>query len=77
MELQYNLKYEECYELMNKHYFTINFQIYTDPPVQEHIQAVCDNIDAWAMWIAPPVFVLFNVAYWISYQHSDHEGKCH
>jgi hypothetical protein len=46
-------------------------KIYTDPPVQEHIQAVCDNIDAWAMWIAPPVFVLFNIAYCISYQHSD------
>lgn len=46
-------------------------KIYTDPPVEVHIQSVCDNIDAWAMWIAPPIFILFNVAYWISYQHAD------
>jgi len=55
----------------------ISRKIYTDPPIQEHIQAVCDNIDAWAMWIAPPVFVLFNIAYWISYQHSDTTEEAH
>ena len=50
-------------------------QIYTDPPIQPHIQAVCDNIDAWAMWIAPPIFIVFNVAYWMSYQHTENNGK--
>ena len=28
------------------------------------------------MWIAPPIFILFNVAYWISYQHAEKEGEC-
>ena len=31
-------------------------------------QALVDNIDAWAMWISPPVFILFNFIYWISYR---------
>ena len=30
-------------------------------------QALVDNIDAWAMWFSPPVFVLFNCVYWIAY----------
>lgn len=32
-------------------------------------QALVDNIDAWAMWISPPVFVVFNAVYWVSYRH--------
>ena len=36
-------------------------------------QALVDNIDAWAMWISPPVFVLFNCVYWIAYRHADTE----
>jgi uncharacterized membrane protein YGL010W len=31
-------------------------------------QALLDNIDAWAMWISPPVFILFNIVYWVSYR---------
>jgi len=31
-------------------------------------QALVDNIDAWAMWISPPVFIFFNFVYWISYR---------
>jgi len=32
-------------------------------------QALVDNIDAWAMWISPPIFVLFNIIYWVAYRH--------
>jgi len=32
-------------------------------------QALVDNIDAWAMWISPPVFILFNLVYWVAYRH--------
>jgi len=32
-------------------------------------QALVDNIDAWAMWISPPVFVVFNAVYWVSFRH--------
>ena len=32
------------------------------------MQAVCDNIDAWAMWLSPPAFIIFNMAYWLAYQ---------
>merc|ERR1719260_148274 len=32
-------------------------------------QALVDNIDAWAMWISPPIFILFNCIYWIAYRH--------
>jgi len=31
-------------------------------------QALVDNIDAWAMWISPPVFLLFNIVYWVTYR---------
>jgi len=31
-------------------------------------QALVDNIDAWAMWISPPVFLLFNLIYWVAYR---------
>ena len=41
----------------------------TDP----HMQAVCDNIDAWAMWLSPPAFLIFNMAYWFAYQHVETE----
>lgn len=34
----------------------------------ERKQALVDNIDAWAMWISPPIFVLFNIVYWIYYR---------
>lgn len=44
---------------------------YCEPPVDPRIKAVCDNIDAWAMWLSPPVFLIFNVAYWFAYQHVD------
>lgn len=40
-----------------------------DPPVDARTKAICDNIDAWAMWLSPPVFIIFNVAYWFAYQH--------
>ena len=32
-------------------------------------QALVDNIDAWAMWISPPVFLIFNAVYWVSFRH--------
>ena len=37
------------------------------------MQAVCDNIDAWAMWLSPPAFLIFNMAYWFAYQHVETE----
>jgi len=36
-------------------------------------QALVDNIDAWAMWISPPIFIVFNIIYWIAYRHVDTE----
>lgn len=36
-------------------------------------QALVDNIDAWAMWISPPIFIIFNLIYWIAYRHVDTE----
>jgi len=36
-------------------------------------QALVDNIDAWAMWISPPMFILWNICYWIAYRHVDDE----
>ena len=42
-----------------------------DPPVDAHTKAICDNIDAWAMWLSPPLFIIFNIAYWFAYQHVD------
>ena len=30
-------------------------------------QALVENIDAWAMWVAPPVFMFWNLCYWLSY----------
>lgn len=44
-----------------------------DPPVDAHTKAICDNIDAWAMWLSPPLFIIFNIAYWFAYQHVDVE----
>ena len=35
----------------------------------ERKQALVDNIDAWAMWISPPIFVLFNLVYWVYYRY--------
>lgn len=37
--------------------------------VTPHKQALCDNIDAWALWVSPPVFFIFNLVYWLAYQH--------
>ena len=34
-----------------------------------HKQALCDNIDAWTMWLSPPIFLTFNLVYWIAYRH--------
>ena len=39
------------------------------PRESEHKQALCDNIDAWALWVSPPVFLVFNCIYWIAYRH--------
>jgi len=39
-----------------------------DPGVTIGKQALVENIDAWAMWIAPPVFIFWNLCYWISYR---------
>ena len=39
-----------------------------DNKVSDHKQAVCDNIDAWALWVSPPVFFIFNCIYWIAYR---------
>jgi hypothetical protein len=44
-----------------------------DDSVDPVMYALCDNIDAWTMWISPPAFVMFNVAYWFAYQHVDIE----
>jgi len=37
------------------------------PPPTARTQAVCDNCDAWALWLSPPAFILFNIAYWLAY----------
>jgi hypothetical protein len=45
-----------------------------DPPQYVEVgltarkQALVDNIDAWAMWISPPIFILFNIIYWVAYR---------
>ena len=39
-----------------------------DYGLSKHKQDLVDNIDAWAMWISPPLFVLWNFAYWLFYQ---------
>jgi len=44
-----------------------------DPPPDARTKAICDNIDAWALWVSPPVFILFNIAYWFAYQHVEAE----
>jgi len=44
-------------------------QMYIPDGVSPEIHETCDNIDLWAMWISPPVFVIFNLAYWLFYQH--------
>jgi len=31
-------------------------------------QALVENIDAWAMWISPPIFVVWNLCYWLTYR---------
>ena len=31
-------------------------------------QALVENIDAWAMWLAPHVFIFWNLCYWIAYR---------
>lgn len=41
-----------------------------DPPVDAWTKAVCDNIDAWTLWVSPPIFIVFNLAYWFAYEHS-------
>jgi len=51
------------------------------PPRRPHIdvgltarkQALVDNIDAWAMWVSPPIFIVFNLIYWIAYRHAGTE----
>ena len=57
---------------MLKIIYLISLQLLAiDPPVDAHTKAICDNIDAWAMWLSPPLFIIFNVAYWFAYQHVD------
>ena len=48
-------------------------QMYLQEGVTSQIQETCDNIDLWAMWISPPVFIIFNLAYWLTYQHTEVE----
>ena len=36
--------------------------------VTEGKQALVENIDAWAMCLAPPVFIFWNLCYWIAYR---------
>jgi len=43
-------------------------QPYVEVGLTARKQALVDNIDAWAMWVFPPVFVLFNVIYWVAYR---------
>ena len=39
-----------------------------DSRVDAAMYELCENIDAWAMWISPPMFLIFNIAYWLTYQ---------
>ena len=39
-----------------------------DSHVDAAMYELCENIDAWAMWISPPMFLIFNIAYWLTYQ---------
>jgi len=43
-------------------------QPYVEVGLTARKQALVDNIDAWAMWISPPVFILFNLIYWVAYR---------
>jgi len=43
-------------------------QPYVEVGLTARKQALVDNIDAWAMWISPPIFVLFNIIYWVAYR---------
>jgi len=36
--------------------------------LSERKQAIVDNIDAWAMWVSPPMFLTWNLCYWIAYR---------
>ena len=44
-----------------------------DDKVDPSMYELCDNIDAWAMWLSPPAFIIFNLAYWFAYQHVEVE----
>jgi len=48
-----------------------------DAPIHPHTQATCDNIDYWALWIAPPIFIIFNIAYWMSYKQEPQQFNAH
>jgi len=50
-----------------------NYAVARAPPDQitPHKQALCDNIDAWALWVSPPVFLFFNLVYWVAYRQGN------
>jgi len=65
---------QKQYQLNGEGYYTVD-QINkpTDIGLSARKQALVDNIDAWAMWISPPMFILWNICYWIAYRHVDTE----
>jgi len=46
-----------------------------DPNPDPRKQAMCDNIDAWAMWLFLPAFIAFNIIYWLAYRHGSIEDE--
>ena len=46
----------------------IGYNQVEDYGLSRHKQDLVDNIDAWAMWISPPLFVIWNFFYWLVYQ---------
>ncbi|XP_023328674.1 uncharacterized protein LOC111701565 isoform X2 [Eurytemora carolleeae] len=53
-------------QLSSEGYYTAE---YKGDTLSAHKRALCDNIDAWTMWLSPPIFLIFNLVYWIAYRH--------
>ena len=70
-DVEYSQIYQSKEAMYNCKIFNIlifNYQIKDYGLTSRHKQDIVDNIDAWAMWISPPLFVIWNFCYWIFYQ---------
>lgn len=62
---------EDATTTTTRYYLEQTHDIQVTDHVNPHMHAVCDNIDAWSMWLSPPLFIIFNLAYGFAYQHVD------